>query len=214
MLRSATTTQDGTETLDDDASASGGGGGGEDAASSEEPEVPVRPGAYRVYPSNRAPSPETERGATATALANQSPLDAESQPSVESDHVVVEAYAVEDPEDPPSATVVDTCFGIERKRLIALVGSGTAAIAIVLGCVLGIILPQSKGSNSSQQACGPLCGSNTALPYPNREVFGKSCERWNLESQEDLKTCEDIELYAAAAHGCGCPDVETPQDGC
>lgn len=217
MLPSATTTQDGTETLDDGANASGGGGGGEDAASSEEPEAPVRPGAFRVYPSNRAPSPEIERGATATAIAiaNQSPLDAESQPSVESDHVVVEAYAVEDPEDPPSAVVVDTCFGIERKRLLALVGTGTGAIAIVLGCVLGIFLPQSKGSNASQQqACGPLCGSNTALPYPNREVFGKSCERWNLESQEDLKTCEDIELYAAAAHGCGCPDVETPQDGC
>ena len=45
-------------------------------------------------------------------------------------------------------------------------------------------------------------------------MFGKRCERWNLESQEDLKTCEDVELYAAAAHGCGCPDVETPQDGC
>ena len=122
MLPSATTTQDGTETLDDGASASGGGG--EDAASSEEPEVPVRPGAYRVYPSNRAPSPETERGATATAIANQSPLDAESQPSVESDHVVVEAYAVEDPEDPPSAVLlIPVLVYLERKRLLALVGT-------------------------------------------------------------------------------------------
>ncbi len=284
----ATTTQD-----DDDAR------GGEDATA-EEPAV--RPGAFRAYPSNREPSPE--RSATATATANQPPIDAESQNVVvgQSDQVVVEAYAVEDPEDPQSAIVVDTCFGVERKRLFLIVSISAGTVAIVLGIVLGILAPRSKENDASQQMCGPLCGSNTAVPFPNRELFTKTCESWDFTSKEDYATCnddmnavlagkdvnvkvavsekdkdvkaalkaatekgkdaagafsyeeakaaasqqgvifpedkeaavlqngkyadgaftyEDIkaavslrDMYAAAASGCGCPDVEPPQNGC
>ena len=68
-------------------------------------------------------------------LCDEPPIHAESQHhhhlTSQSDHVVVEAYAVEDPEDPPSAVVVDTCFGIERKRLIIIASVSTAAIAII-----------------------------------------------------------------------------------
>lgn len=198
-----------------------GGGGGdavtteEDAAIFEEraPSV-IRPGAIRVYPGNRAPSPTEIENNDADAANNtaasddQSPIHAESQHqhlTSQSDHVVVEAYAVEDPEDPPSAVVVDTCFGIERKRLIIIASVSTGAIAIICGCVLGIL---ARNNNSQQQkTCGPLCGhGSSSLPDGNRKVFGTTCEEWNFNSinlplfqNDDEMTCTDI--YAAAAHG-------------
>jgi hypothetical protein len=188
-----------------------------------------RPGAIRVYPGDRAPSPPTEIENDADAAANnntaassdQSPIHAESQHhqhlTSQSDHVVVEAYAVEDPEDPPSAVVVDTCFGIERKRLIIIASVSTGAIAIICGCVLGIL---ARNNNSQQQkTCGPLCGHGSSLPDGNRKVFGTTCEEWNFNSinlplfqNDDEMTCTDI--YAAAAHGCGCTGIEIPADGC
>ena len=211
MLPSAATTQGTTGTLLD-----GGASGGGDVIT-EESEVPVRPGAIRVYPSDRAPSPDIENDDAAATADDQTPIHAESQLLGQSDQVIAEAYAVEDLEDPPSAVVVDTCFGIERKRLIIIVSVSTVAIAIILGCVFGILAPLSK-RNTSQQTCGPLCGPGTTLPDGNRKVFGATCEDWNFNSTnlplftQDERTCTDI--YAAAAYGCGCADIEIPVDGC
>lgn len=95
------------------------------AVQTRRPSIQSIPGAHRVYPSDREPSPERlgGEGTAANDIEQVQPtMNAQSQHLEQSDQVVAEAYAVE---EPPTATVIiDTCFGIERKRLLVMV-SGT-----------------------------------------------------------------------------------------
>ncbi|KAL7544245.1 hypothetical protein ACHAWF_007618 [Thalassiosira exigua] len=187
----------------------------------------VEPGTLCNVPtpgSSLAGGTTSEPSAVQDATSSSHPLvDAETQHLENSHHVAAEAYLVEagDPEsDLPSATVVHTYFGIERKRLILLSSMAIAVVAIVLGCTLGILLPKAnKGSTeaSTPEVCGPLCGGTTLLD-PSRDVFGYTCKDWDFNSTnlplaaKDGGACADI--YELPAYGCGCPGVEIPPNGC
>lgn len=203
-----------------------------------------QPGAYRVYPGGvsirNTPDSSGPMGGTFCYVSESSqadeckeeneeerpitdtesprPMEAVTQTLAESDQIATEAYLVEEGEEPPSATVVHTYFGIERKRLLFLSAVGTGVLAIVLGCVLGIVLPRKgKGDeNQAPQTCGPLCGTGSGLPDPNREIFGHTCKDWDFNStflpKSENSTCADV--YLSASYGCGCPGIEIPQESC
>jgi hypothetical protein len=232
----------------------GGASGGEDVnitTTEEPPEVPVtRPGAIRVYPSDRAPSPaEMDQGSMSfmfqddpavfenqlqeqndqvvatlpsESTQNNQPIDAEIGVSQD---VAATAYVVEAPQE---ATVVKTYFGIERKRLMWLLGGAFVVIIITLGVVLGVLLPQ-RGTNTTNQkknVCGSLCGTEEGIiveglgvPNPDLKRFGSTCADWEFNSttlpkpKEGEGTC--AETYDPAAYGCGCENAKAPpENGC
>jgi len=192
------------------------------AVQTRRPSIQSIPGAHRVYPSNREPSPESGgEGSTANDIEQVQPtMNAHSQHLEQSDQVVAEAYTVEEPPSPPVATVIDTCFGIERKRLLIIASVGLGVISIVLGCVFGIIVVPSRNNRQQEElTCGPLCGHGTTkLPNPNKKVLGATCESWDTNStnlvivSDDATSCAD--RYTAAAYGCDCPGIEIPSDSC
>jgi len=192
------------------------------AVQTRRPSIESIPGAHRVYPSNREPSPERGgEGSTANDTEQVQPtMNAHSQHLEQSDQVVAEAYTVEEPPSPPVATVIDTCFGIERKRLLIIASVGLGVISIVLGCVFGIIVVPSRNNRQQEElTCGPLCGHGTTkLPNPNKKVLGATCESWDTNStnlvivSDDATSCAD--RYTAAAYGCACPGIEIPSDSC
>ena len=130
-------------------------------------------------------------------------------------------------EAPQEATVVKTYFGIERKRLMWLLGGAFVIIIITLGVVLGVLLPQ-RGSNTNNQkknVCGSLCGTEEGIvveglgvPNPDFKVFGSTCTDWEFNSttlpkpKEGGGTC--AETYDSAAYGCGCESAKVPENGC
>lgn len=232
-IAAAAAAQENTGILD------GGASGGDDDTT-EEPEVPVtKPGAIRVYPSDRAPSPADDSAVFENQLqeqngqvvatspdspqSNHQPIDAEIG---QSQDVAATAYVVEAPQE---ATVVKTYFGIERKRLMWLLGGAFVIIIITLGVVLGVLLPQ-RGSNTTNQkknVCGSLCGTEEGIvvdglgvPNPDFKVFGSTCTDWEFNSttlpkpMEGEGTC--AETYDPAAYGCGCESAKAPEteNGC
>jgi len=87
-------------------------------------------------------------------------------------------------------------------------------LTIVLGSVLGVLHP-----NKNNHVCGPLCGPDTILPDPNKEVFGITCKDWDFNAVTlpapqgtDGTTCADT--YDVVAYGCGCPGIEVRSAGC
>jgi len=228
----AAAAQENTEILD------GGASGGDDDTT-EEPEVPVtKPGAIRVYPSDRAPSPADDSAVFENQLQEQNgqvvatspdspqnnhqPIDAEIG---QSQDVAATAYVVEAPQE---ATVVKTYFGIERKRLMWLLGGAFVIIIITLGVVLGVLLPQigSNTNNQKENVCGSLCGTEEGIvveglgvPNPDLKRFGSTCADWEFNSttlpkpKEGEGTC--AETYDPAAYGCGCENAKAPpENGC
>ena len=234
----AAAAQDNTGTLDGGASR-----GGDNVTTTEEPEVPTvtKPGAIRVYPSDRAPSPadvdqglirftfrddHQEQNGQVVATSPNSPQNNQSIDAEigHSQDVAATAYIVEAPQE---ATVVETYFGIERKRLMWLLGGAFVVVAITLGVVLGVLLPQRGTNNTNQKknVCGSLCGTEEGIvveglgvPNPDFKVFGSTCADWEFNSttlpkpKEGQGTC--AEKYDPAAYGCGCESAEAPENGC
>lgn len=190
------------------------------------PAVEPMPGTFIVVPGDPLyrPSDNDDNDDTNAMEGDNTDLQAESRHiGTNGGDVAAEAYLVEPTEEPPSAIVVDTIFGIERKRLLTLTGGACAAFAIVLATVLGILIPRSKQSQQNVKVCGPLCGVGTEevgdggpLPDPNLVVYGHQCKDWEFNStnvplQAD-ETCP--EKYLSAAYGCGCEEIEIPESGC
>ena len=188
----------------------------EDSAIDSDP-----PGAYAV-PGARGwgyNTPADFNVSTAPAPAQENNpdnevLDADAQTLAASGQYSATAYVVEEGAEPSFAEVVHTCFGIDRKRLIALSFGAFVLLVVILSIVLGVLLPKANNQNS-QNACGPLCGEDGDPTDPKKLVMGYSCEDWNFNStiipvEQDQCSIQ----YSAAAYGCGCPGIEIPPNPC
>ena len=161
------------------------------------------PGAFAVRPLN-------------TVGTHQPPDDDNLQDADVDIAAEAEAYTVE---DLTRAEVVQTVWGVDKKKLIKISTSIVISVSIILAIVLGVLIPRSNNketvtASSSADVCGPLCGEETpSVPFPRKKMLGKFCEDWNQISKASLineteRGCEAA--YAAASYGCECPDVEIP----
>ncbi len=166
-----------------------------------------RPGAYAVYPT---PS-TTVVAEEATTVSGTPSVTANSMTATTAnapDYLnITEAYTVDDT-PPPSATVVKTFYGVERKRFYQFVGGGL----VILAVVLAIAIPLSKNSSSSD-TCGPLCGEGNEVPNPDLMVLGKTCRQYDEDSTNIVAPSDScLPTYSVAAYGCGCPSsLETAE---
>ena len=183
------------------------------------------PGAYFVPGPSASASAEaatTDRETTPVSgvFTPAPPIDATVEPTTE-------AYVV-DPEggEVQSAEVLPTLWGIEKKKLLKLSFGFGIIVAIILGITLGIIVPRSnRNASPSDNTCGPLCGDNSQVPDPAKEVFGEVCADWDYNSnylpvlEESIDSSRSLseycsETYDAAAYGCGCPSTVKPTNSC
>ena len=181
----------------------------EAASSRPSQSTPVsRPGAYAVYhpPDTMA---EVERATAVSRRPSATNSIMTATTSTAPDHLnITEAYTVDDT-PPPSATVVKTFYGVERKRCYQIAGGSL----VILAVVLAIAIPLSRKS-AETKTCGPLCGEgNGEVPNPDLIVLGQTCRQYDEDSTNVVAPADSCSsTYSVAAYGCGCPSsLETAE---
>lgn len=137
-------------------------------SASDDPEPPTQeilPGAYPFAtdnPNNDEVDASTEPSEPVNIARGSEIIDEESQDVVDAQNLMIKAYEVEQQQALEEAKVVPTIWGIDKKRFYQICVLVVAALTIIIGVFISVLLPRNNLDSENAAPLPLLTGEERA----------------------------------------------------